>query len=78
MTEVAKVLAYIKADIKAMEAARATLQSGDETGQRAALTDLVTYGNDIGIATDKAVQRLESVKRKLVKFIQQVEANAVD
>ena len=71
MTAVAKVMAEIKAEVKAIEDARAGLEN--ERTQRAALMDIAIGGVNSAAKAEEIIQDVLDIRRRIVKYLKDVE-----
>lgn len=79
MTVVAKVMAEIKAEVKAIEDARVGLYSGNEREQRAALMDIAIGGVNSSAKADEIIGRIRDIRSRIEEYLEQVaKQNVVD
>jgi hypothetical protein len=73
MTAVAKVMAEIKAEVEAIENARAGLRSADERQQKAALMDIAIGGVNSAAKADEIIGRIRDIRSRIEGYLKQVE-----
>ena len=73
MTAVAKIMAEIKAEVKAIEDARAELKTGDERKQKVALLDIAIGGVNSAAKADEIIDRILDIRRRIAGYLRQVE-----
>lgn len=76
MTDVAKVMGTMQADVKEMERARKELASGDESKQKAALMDIAICGGDVAAKADRLTTKVAAIRTKLENYLKQVKTDA--
>jgi hypothetical protein len=72
MSAVAKALAEIKVEIKAIEQARASLHSEDPQIQRVAVRDLALSGMAASKKAEEIIDQILGIKKKVQKYLKQV------